>query len=147
MPARLAISESAYTLLDARDAQWIELARLPAGADALLPPARAIDEGGLEAAIEVAEDWLMPHATSLRGEVLHVDDATGRLKAGLEAVLSVTGSEWTVEEIEGLFLRLVDLGTGRNPTPALQGRQRFVADVVMLRELAHHGRLQAVRLA
>jgi hypothetical protein len=147
MPARLAISETAYSLLEARDEQWVELACLPAGADALLVPARAIDEGALEAAIELAEDWLMPHAARLRGEVLHVDDATGRLEAGLEEVLSVTGSEWTVDEIEGFFLRLVDMSTGRHPSPALQARQRFVADVVMLRELAHHGRLRAIRLA
>jgi hypothetical protein len=143
----LVITESAYTLLESRDDHWAELATLAAGAEALLAPARPIDEGQLEAAIEIAENWLMPHAARLRGEVLHVDDATGRLKTGLHEVLSVTSREWTVDDVESFFLRLVDMATGRNPSPAVQGRHRFVADVLMLRELAHHGQLRVIRLA
>jgi hypothetical protein len=147
MTARLAITEQAYLLQEARGGAWTDIATLAGGAAALLDPSRPVDEAQLERAIEVAEDWLMPHAARLAGAVLEVEDLTRRLRSGLGAVLSETGTAWSVDAFETLFLRLVDLATGRLPPPALQGRQPFVADVLLLRELAHHGRLQQLRLA
>lgn len=144
--ARLRIDASAYALQAAHDGAWAGIAVLPGGAGALLPT-RALDEPGLERAIEVAEDWLMPHATRLRGVILEVSDPTGRLQAGLREVLSVQALEWSVADIEGFFLRLVGLTTGRAPSAAVQERWPFVADVLMLRELAHHGQVRQVRLA
>ena len=146
MPTRLVISDHAYTLVQERDGAWAEFAVRARGAEALLPSGRPIDEGRLEAAIETAEDWLMPHAARLNGEVLEVSDPSGRLKSGLREVLSSTSDVWSVQDVEQFFLRLVDMTTGRLPAPAVQGRQSFVADVLLLRELAHHGRLREIRL-
>jgi len=146
MPACFVVSENQYALMEPRDGRWAALAVVKGGAAALLPPTRPVDEAGLEAAIQIAEDWLMPHARRLHGAVLEVNDATGRLKLGLDEVLSERRGEWTVEEFEGVFLQLLDMATGRRAAPALQGREQFIADVLMLRELAHHGQVRAVRL-
>lgn len=147
MTARLLITENAHSLVEARGGQWSEIAVLPRGAAALFAGARALDEAGLEAAIEVAEDWLMPHAVRLRGEILEVNDPTGRLKSGLDEVLAVKSAVWSIEDVEGFFLRLVDLTTGRRPAPAVQARRQFAADLLLLRELAHHCQLRELRLA
>ena len=84
MAARLVIAESAYALLENHDGARAELASLPRGASALLDPTRPIGERQWEPAIEIAEDWLMPHAARLRGEDFEVEDATGRLTSGLQ---------------------------------------------------------------
>lgn len=147
MPARLVIAEGEYALQQAVDGGWVQLTVLPGGPGALLPPTRAIDEGRLEAAIELAEDWLMPHAARLRGEVLEVDDPTGRFRSGMQEVLSVQAVEWSVAQLEGFFLLLVALATGRVPSAALRGRHAFAAGLLVLRELAHHGQVRGVRLA
>ena len=144
--ARLLIADRAYTLQAAQGAAWAEVAALPGGARSLLPDTRAVDERGLEAAIEAAEDWLMPHAAGLRGAILEVSDPTGRLASGLREVLGVRAVAWSVAEVEGFFLRLIDLTTGRTPSPAVQGRQAFIADVLIVRELAHHGQVRQIRL-
>lgn len=146
MAARLLISEARYVLQQSRHGAWEDVAVLPGGADAILASGRAVDESRLEAAIEIAEDWLMPHAPGLRGEVLEVQDGTQRLKSGMTEVLSVTSSEWSVDDVEGFFLLLLDMATGRHPSPALVGRHPFVADLLILRELAHHGRLAQIRV-
>lgn len=147
MPVRLVIAENAYSLLVEQDGAWTELAALPGGAAALIPSTSAVGEAGLEHAIEVAEDWLMPHATRLRGETLEVSDPTGRLKTGLRELLSVGAGAWSIEDVEGIFRRLVDLTTGRSPSPAALSRPFFIADVLLLRELAHHGRVRELRIA
>jgi hypothetical protein len=146
MAVRLVIADNAYALAESRDGAWAEVAALQGGSEALLASARPMGESALEAAIEKAEDWLMPHAARLRGEVLEVSDPSGRLKWGLAEVLSSTTDVWSVDDVEQLFLQLVDMTTGRQPAPAVQGRQRFVADVLLLRELAHHGQLRELRL-
>lgn len=147
MGFRLLITDSAYVLSQVRDGQWVELSRLPDGARALLPGARALDEGQLEAAIQVAEDWLAPHVAGLQGEVLEVSDVTGRLLSGLAAFVASTERSWRIEAIERAFLQVVDLATGRVAPPRLQTYRSFVADLLLLRELAHHGRVSSVRLA
>ena len=48
--------------------------------------------------------------------------------------------------MEGFFLRLVDMATGRLPAPSVARRQHSVADVLLLRELAHHGQVKEIRL-
>ena len=146
MPLRLVIAPDHYSLIEERDGAWAELALLSGGAATLLAPTGALDDRSLEAAIEIAEDWLMPHAARLRDRVLDVDDTTARIHSGLEDVLSVTAREWNVEGIEQLSLQLVDMATGRRARRALQGQQAFVADVLLLRELAHHGQLHEIRL-
>ncbi len=132
MAARLVISETQYVLQQVRGGAWTDLAVLAGGAEALMPSSRAVDERQLEAAIETAEDWLMPHAPGLRGEGLEVQDNLGRLKAGMENVLSVTTSQWSMAEVESFFLRMVDAATGRHPSPLLAGRHHFVADLLAL---------------
>lgn len=146
MTARLAISEDRYVLQQASDAGLNDLAVLPGGASALLPATRPLDEACLELAIEVAENWLMPHARQLRGDVLEASDTTGRLASGLKDVLSAQSTTWGVADLEQLFLRMVDLATGKVAHPALEGRQAFAADLLMLRELAHHGAVGEIRL-
>lgn len=146
MSARFVIAENGYALLTERDGQWTEIAALPGGAKTLLPVSRPVDEGALERAIQVAEDWLMPHAARLRGETLEVGDQTGRLKAALKTRLSVAPEAWSITEIEALFLRLLDLATGRSPPQDALEWPVFVADVLMLRELAHHGQVKGLRI-
>lgn len=147
MAARLVIAATAYRLQHARSDAWDDVAVLAGGAETILASNRPVNEARLEAAIEAAEDWLMPCAPGLRGETLEVRDEAGRLKAGMESVLSVTTRRWSVADVESFFLALVDAATGRHPSPLLAGRQSFVADLVVLRELAHHGRLAAIHVA
>lgn len=146
MSARFVIAENGYALLTELDGQWTEIATLPSGAGALLPVSRPVDEGALERAIEVAEDWLMPHAARLHGETLEVSDPTGRLKVALKARLSIVPDPWSIMEIEALFLRLVDLATGRFPPQDTLEWPLFMADVLMLRELAHHGQVKGLQI-
>ena len=146
MPVRFVIAEGGYALLTEVGGHWIEIAALPSGARALLAVSRPVDEGALERAIEVAEDWLMPHAARLRGETLEVSDPTGRLKAALKARLSIVPDAWNIMEIEALFLRLVDLATGRFPPQDGLEWPLFMADVLMLRELAHHGQVKGLQI-
>lgn len=146
MTARLVISEATYVLQQESEAGWNDLAVLNGGASALLPAMRPLDEASLEMAIEVAENWLMPHARHLRGDVLEVSDTAGRLALGLKDVLSAQSTTWSIADLEQLFLRMVDLATGRVAPPALHGRQAFAADLLMLRELAHHGAVREIQL-
>lgn len=144
--ARLRINASAYELLQAQEGGWTQLAVLPRGASALLDTGHCVTEAGLEQAIQAAEDWLMPHAQRLRGEWLEVEDLAGRLRPGLRETLDATGSEWSVVAFEQLFLQLVDRITGRQPPGWALTRAAFIADVVLVRELAHHGQVQGIRL-
>lgn len=146
MTARLIISEATYVLQQESEAGWNDRAVLNGGASALLPAMRPLDEASLEMAIEVAENWLMPHARHLRGDVLEVSDTTGRLTSGLMDVMSESATSWSVADLEQLFLRMVDLATGRIASPALEGRRAFAADLLILRELAHHGDVGEIRL-
>jgi hypothetical protein len=146
MAAGFNIGVDAYRLSLERDGLRVELAMLAGGADALLRASAPVSEATLEAAIERAEDWLMPHAAGLSGEALEVVDETGRLQPGLARVLGERGDDWNVGEIESLFLRLLDMATGRVPSPLLEGQQALVADILLLRELAHHGKLERITL-
>jgi hypothetical protein len=145
MPSRLLITEDSYSLLQEDEGTWRQLAVLAGGARTLMPG--RVDEASLEAAIQAAEDWLMPHAARLRGQDLEVIDSTGRLNDGLRELLSTSPGTWRVEDVEAWFLRLVDLTTGRWPSAAAVDRAAFVADVLLLRELAHHGRLGGIVLS
>lgn len=145
MSTRLLIAADGYVLSRQEGGNWIERGRLAGGAAALLPAAGPIGEAQLEAAIERAEDWLMPHAAPLQGETLEVRDETGRLVKGLRDGCAADAREWRTAELEELFLRLVDRALGRGAA-SQAGDPAFVADVVLLRELAHHGRLDAVRI-
>lgn len=144
--ARLDIDRSAYSLLINGDTGWRPLAALAGGATALLPGESFLSEFAFEHAIQVAEDWLMPHAAQLSGCVLSVRDNSGYLGEGLGSVLGITTMRWRVDEIESMFGRVIDLATGRIASPALEDRRPFVADLLLLRELAHHGKLEEVRL-
>ena len=146
MASRLLITDSAYVLSHEKDGRWVELSRLLGGAQALLPGVRRLDEGQLEAAIQVAEYWLVPLAAGLRDEVLEVSDVNGRLQSGLAAVVASTQVIWKIAALEDAFLQVVDLATGRVAPPHLQAHRSFVADFLLLRELAHHGRVISIRL-
>lgn len=141
----LVLAATEYQLSFERREGSVETAVLRGGARSLIDHARPISEAGLEAAIEAAENWLMPFATVLRDKTLDIHDPTGRVRSELRAVLSIRSDEWRVPEVESMFLRLVHIATGRNSS-ALDGRQSFVADLLLLRELAHHGRLDLLRL-
>ena len=144
--ARLFIDAAGYRLAWRNGEAWTEVAVLAGGADRLLPAGRPIGQAALEAAIEHAEDWLMPHAAGLAGALLEVTDVTGRLAAGLHAVFASDARAWDAAQLEALFLQLDFMSTRPHLAAQLQARREFVADIVLLRELAHHGRLDSIRL-
>lgn len=111
------------------------IARLEGGASALLSGARdRLREFDIEAAIERSEDWLMPSSKRFQGLELRVVDATGRVRRGLG-----DHSSLTPEQVEHAFNRAFDaVAHERSIDP------ESVADVVLLRELVHHGKLVRV---
>ena len=113
------------------------LARLDGGPRALLSGAgKRLRDADIEAAIERSEDWLMPSSKSFHGFELQVQDETGRLRRGLGDAAS-----FTPEEIERAFSHAFDdVGFSRPLDPG------YLADIVLLRELVHHGALTRVVL-
>jgi hypothetical protein len=110
------------------------IARLDGGSAALLPGMGALRDIDIENAIERSEDWLMPFSKLLSGLELWVRDETGRVRE----VMGEQGS-FTAEDVEQVFSRVFDaVGRGR----AIE--RHDVADVVLVRELVHHGRVSRV---
>lgn len=113
------------------------LAHLGGGAAALLAGAGPrVREADLEAAIERAEDWLMPSSRSWQGMEIWVRDDAGRLRAGMGGAQSLTS-----DEVERAFSCAVDDATRGRAISA-----DFVADLLLLRELVHHGKVTRVHL-
>ena len=135
---RLEIGGSAYVLTREDRGAWRELARLDGGPSALLTAAArdTATDADIEVAIERAEEWLMPHARALTGDILEVRDPTGRLVDGLGR-----GGRFTLEQVESGFNRVVESRSGAQRDPV------FVAHLVLVRELAHHGRVAGVNLS
>ncbi|MFM6999743.1 MAG: hypothetical protein ACKOXU_01550 [Limnohabitans sp.] len=146
MTFRLLISEKDYVLSVRLDKVWVERARLQGGASALLPAHGEVTDYHLEVAIQRAEDWISPCVLSMRGEVLEVADDTGRLIDGLHVVLAADERVWPVEAVEERFRSVVDLATGRFVPEALKTRSAFIADLLLVREIAHHGRVSEILL-
>ena len=131
---RLDIAADTYALWLGDDL----IGRLDGGAGALL--SGVVDhlrELDIEIAIERAEEWLMPMTSRMRAFELVVDDATGRLAPLLGEQQDFAPSQF--EDIFNWAHGAVVRGTAIEPGA--------VADVVLLRELAHHGRLARIRLA
>ncbi|HSI53720.1 MAG: hypothetical protein ACAH21_04725 [Ramlibacter sp.] len=146
MEARLTITASSYVLSYQKDGAWIEVAALPGGSTALLPGDGLPDDAALEMAIERAEDWVMPHATGLSGGQLEVIDSAGRLGSGLQEVFASQQRQWSVAQLESLFNEIAFRSARPHTAATLVLHRAFVADLVLLRELAHHAKLQQVRL-
>lgn len=140
------IKEKAYVLSTIHGAQSLELARLSGGAQQLLPGVGTPTEGQLETAIEMAEDWLMPHVKGLHGGVLRLQDTSGRWTSGLSSVLGSKTRSWSLTAIEQDFLKVIDQIARRNPSSEFDRHRLFVADLLLVRELAHHGRVVSVSL-
>jgi hypothetical protein len=147
MYARLAITASGYVLSRLADGAWRELAALPGGDAALLRGNGLPDDAALEMAIELAEDWVMPHATGLAGAQLEVVDGTGRVAAGMQDVFASRERQWDVAQLESLFNEIAFKSARPHTAASLSPHRAFVADLVLLRELAHHAKLRWVRLA
>jgi hypothetical protein len=147
MVLELRIEDQAYVLCIFQDGPSIELSRLIGGAQRLLPEIHTPTEAQLEAAIETAENWLMPHVSGLSGQMLEVADPTGRLTSGLLAVLGTSERSWSLAAIEQAFVKVVNLATGRHVPAALNHHRLFVADLLLVRELAHHSQVAGVRLS
>jgi hypothetical protein len=99
-----------------------------------MPGTGALRDIDIESAIERSEDWLMPFSKLLSGMELRVRDETGRVRE----VMGEQGS-FTAEDVERVFTRVFDaVGHGR----AIE--RDAVADVVLVRELVHHGRVSRV---
>lgn len=114
------------------------LARLDGGTASLLSGAgERLRELDIEAAIERSEEWLMPSSRLLHGLELKVRDATGRVRGMLGEATS-----FTLAQVEQAFNRAHDAVAHGRPVS-----REGVADVVLLRELAHHGRLSRIVLA
>ncbi len=130
---QLDITEDAYALrLDGR-----VLARLEGGAAVLLSGAgERLRELDIEAAIERSEEWLMPFSRLLQGLELRVRDVTGRVRGMLGQQAC-----FTVDKVEQAFADVLDAVAHGRFT-----RRAGVADVVLLRELAHHGRPSRILL-
>ena len=113
------------------------LARLDGGAVALLAGAgEQLRDLDIEAAIERSEDWLMPSSRLLDGLEMRVGDETGRVGRLLGEQASFTPSD-----VEQAFTRAFDaVAHARAPD------RHAVADVVLIRELVHHGRLSRIRV-
>ena len=113
------------------------LGRLAGGAATLLSGAgERLRELDIETAIERAEEWLMPSSRRFQALELQVHDATGRLRTVLGNQAS-----FTLAQIEDVF--------DRTHAAVVRGHvtdRAAVADVVLLRELAHHGRLSRLVL-
>ena len=113
------------------------LGRLAGGAAALLSGAgERLREIDIETAIERAEEWLMPASRRFQALELHVHDGTGRLRPLLGDQAS-----FTTPQVEDVF--------DRTHAAVVRGQvtdRGAVADVVLLRELAHHGRLSRLVL-
>jgi len=113
------------------------LARLDGGPSALLAGAgERLRDVDLEAAIERAENWLMPSSRSFQGLTMHVRNTPVRLRNGFAAAASLTP-----QEVERAFSGLVDDVAFHRAVD-----RDFVADLVLLRELVHHGALSGVVL-
>lgn len=127
----LAISVAAYELrLDGE-----MLARLEGGAAALLgSTSERLREAHIEAAIEHAEDWLMPFSRQLQDLPLRVHDDAGGLRGFLG-----DGTRWDAAQLEQAFDRAHEA-----VVHAAEIDPRAVAAIVLLRELAHHGRLAGI---
>ncbi len=147
MGLTLKIEKQDYVLLTEQDGNSVELSRLYGGAQRLLPGINTPAEAELEAAIETAENWLMPHVSGLQGQMLDVADPTGRLTSGLLVVLGTSDRCWSIAAIEQAFVKVVDLATGRHAPAALNKHRLFVADLLLVRELAHHGQVGGVCLS
>ena len=145
MQARLIIDGS-YRLARLHEGAWVELAVLAGGSHSVLPDGRPVGQAALEAAIDHAEDWLMPHAVALSGADLEVINAAGHLDAGLQEVFATDSRQWDSAQLESLFLQL-DFMTARPHLAArLEGHRETVAAIVLMRELAHHAKLERVWL-
>jgi hypothetical protein len=130
---QLIIASDAYELRFDHDS----LTRLDHGAAALLAgAAERLREIDIERAIERAEDWFMRFSKSFDSLQLEVRDTTGRLRRqlGKQAV-------YTLEQAEQAFTRVHDAVVHGEVSD-----RDAVADVVLLRELAHHGRLSSIVL-
>jgi hypothetical protein len=145
MQTRLIIDGS-YRLARFHEGAWIELAVLAGGAHAILRDGRPVDQAALEAAIDHAEDWLMPHAVALSGADLEVIDTAGHLDAGLQEVFATDSRQWNSEQLESLFLQLDYMTARPHLAVRLGGHRETVAAIVLMRELAHHAKLERVRL-
>lgn len=146
MAARLIVTETRYSLLRQQEGVWLSLATLNGGFAALIPNPAVVTEAALERAIDVAEEWIMPYAKALRGDTLYVQDSTGRLTTGLLNVLSTGNRPLSVADVENYFLYAAEQVTKGFKAPVLQYGHGFLADLILLRELAHHGALASIRL-
>lgn len=140
MGMQLLIDVSDYVLRQSDNDGVFELARLKSGARALIAD-NYVQEAHLEHAIQVAEDWLMPYTALLQGQTLDVRDVTGRLEATLSMYAAQSASYLSLAEIEQVFLTMVDRVLRHAPADVAT-----VADIILVRELAHHGQVTGVRI-
>lgn len=140
MPTHLQL-DTAPIILQPHDAHVVVL---PLSLDQLLadglqhfPPR----EAALEQAIATTEDALMPQVAALRAQPLDrlvLSDASLAALADLLA-RPHTGADWHVDEVERAFNLVADVAAG---LPAhrigLPEHPRFVAALLVVRELMHH---------
>lgn len=111
------------------------LARLEGGPLELLAGAgERLRDLDIETAIERSEDWLMPVSKSFQGLALQVKDNPGRLRDHF-----ATAASLTPDDIERAFSRAFDDVAFKRAVS-----RDLVADLVLLRELVHHGGLPRV---
>ena len=147
MTTRLYLHATPITLQPAHGeaiALALSLDRLLADGLARFPPG----EAAIERAIATTEDALMPHVAALRAhplEVLWVADD------GLAALPTLLGDEartrWHIDAVERAFNLLADVAAGLPAHRAgLPAQPRFIAALVVVRELMHHVGWQQLQL-
>ncbi len=147
MGLTLKIEKQDYVLLCEQNGNFVELARLLNGAQRLLPGTVTPTEAELEAAIEKAENWLMPFVSGQKGQELEVIDMKNQFSTDLLAFAANEKCIWSLAQVERIFLKLLDVITGRYASTTSSEHRRFMADWLLVRELAHHGQFGVVRLA
>lgn len=147
MGLTLKIEKQDYVLLCEQNGNFVELSRLINGAQRLLPGTVTPTEAQLEAAIETAENWLMPFVSGQKGQELEVIDMTNEFSSDLLAFAANKERVWSLAQVERIFLKLLDSITGRYASTTSSEHRRFIAEWLLVRALAHHGQFGVVRLA
>ena len=122
------------------------------GVDSLLQQSLKHDPplpGELEHAIELAEEAVMPLAKQFaHGPLLELRGQGATVVSEALAAAGIPADQLSVDEVEGLFNRLVALSMGRPiGQEALAGSRELFAAMLLLREFMHHLGFSVVKIS
>ena len=122
------------------------------GVDSLLQQSLKHDPplpGELEYAIELAEEAVMPLAKQFaHGPLLELRGQGAAVVSEALAAARIPTDQLNMEEVEGLFNRLVALSMGRPASQeALSGSRKLFSAILLLREFMHHLGFSVVKIS